>query len=110
MDNASETITFYFTWKGFRIGNFFPMYVEPTHEKQYDDEKGELISHPMIRVDVPNDPVYVDYIGVLTVAGARYCKKQLESIYEEAPQTHDDWDLEQADKADNDNFDEMFNS
>lgn len=108
MDN---TITFYFTWKGFRIGNFFPMYVEPTLEKQFDDEKGELISHPMVRVDVPNDPVYVDEVGVLTIVGARYCKKQLESIYEEAPQTHDEWELiDKASKADDNIEDEFWNS
>lgn len=106
-----NTISFYFTWKGLRLGQFFPMYVEPTAEKVFNVDGVEVISHTLIRVDVPADPIYVDMndATTLTVEGAKFCRKELEKIFVVDPPSHDEWDIEPADKAD-DNFDEIFNS
>lgn len=113
MDNTNETLPFYFTWKGLRLGLYFPMYVEPTAEKILNDDGVEVISHTLIVVRVPADPIYVDIIdgSTLTIEGAKFCRKELERIFEADVPTHDDWELtDKADKVDDNVEDEFWNS
>ena len=105
MDN--KVANFYFKWLSFRIGDYHPVEFEPIMYNSMGEEVPTKIVVP-----VPFDPLYVNEECVLTKEGAEFCIDYLRSIHDKKQpvENHDEWDLEQADKADNDNFDEMFNS
>lgn len=105
MDN--NTANFYFKWKSFKVGDYHPVEFEPITYNLRGEEVPTIVVVP-----VPLNPTYVSEEGVLTKEGAEFCIEYLRSIHEKKQpvETHDEWDLEQADKADDPIVDEFWNN